>query len=307
MLSYSKKGIVVEEIFLSQLDSKDFTKSAHILNIKENDIQKDVLDKNNIFEIPNYLTYMQESSNFDDVLANLEKSKRKKIVKFKKNFEKDYEFVFQEQVSQKDYEEWYENVYSKSINNKDKGVIWAKKDWWANTEKQKLALFVKQKGSICAGIVGIFFKFKSNDKGRFSISYSGILRNSTSTGLGEFINVLLIDKLKSMSCEIITRGRDMNFYGWHLNLGLPVFKKSLGFEISDFQKYGKSFIKINNLTDFQDVCLFFSYKQDELVANYIIKKLEDKEEVIKKYKKLKQPFFIYHFKKDLKLVYSSGL
>jgi hypothetical protein len=260
MSHFEKKGMIV------------FTKQDETTIPNETNII--ILEKPNqtSFHIPNYLTYVRQTQNFEEALKSLSKSKRKKIQNIIKKHQDKYEIIKQDQIQKETYLEWYQNVYLKSLNKKEKGLISAKENWYELDQNKKLAIYIKKEGKIIAGIIGREYDENESLQKRFSISYSGILRDEAENGLGEYLNLLIIDFAKQKGFDLITRGKDINFYGWHLSTGIPVFKTSLGYKITPLKTQGESYITPYNLDKFKDTILFFSFnKEKELELNIIIK------------------------------------
>lgn len=258
MSHFEKKGMVVFE----KKDETNIPSETNIILLKSKES----------FHIPNYITYVRQTQNFEDALNSLSKNKRKKIQSIIKKHKDKYEIIKQEVIEKEKYLEWYENVYLTSLNKKEKGLVSAKKDWFESQKEKKLAIYIKKEGKIIAGIIGREYEQNDSLDKRFSISYSGILRDEAENGLGEYLNLLMIDFAKQKGFELITRGKDINFYGWHLSTGIPVFKTSLGYKITPLKNQGESNILPYNLDKFKDTILFFSYdKEKNLEANIIIK------------------------------------
>ena len=285
MSKLEKKHISVKKFHnLEEFKNCNNLISEEVIEIENFSEQKDISQKD-FFFMPNYITYYRETDTVDNILQKLSKNKRKKIKKGFKECEK-FEIIKQANVIEETYKEWYQ-IYLTSIENKEIGIISASKDWATSKldQCQKVAIFLKNKNKIIAGIVARSYPKNDFLPQRLSISFSAIESNYKHLAINDYLNALFIEFAKELNYEYIFRGKDTNLYGKHLSAGIPVFKTSLGYKIIPLKKEKDILIKFNDLTKFNNIILFFTYSEDKekLNANLILKE-ETTEDILNQYK-----------------------
>jgi lipid II:glycine glycyltransferase (peptidoglycan interpeptide bridge formation enzyme) len=181
--------------------------------------------KKGFFYIPNKITYRREiPSSVDDLLKSLKKNKRKKIKKSLKKCS-EIKFVRVKELDWKMYNEWLK-VYKQMIGAKKHGNILATTEWFDKHKKKRYAVFALKDGKVVGGIIG---KILIHDKETLSVSFSAYDKKFSSDGLNEVLNVEMMEFAREFGLKYINRGIDTNLYGYHLSVGMYLFKKSLGF------------------------------------------------------------------------------
>ena len=230
--------------------------------------------KEGFFYVPSKITYRREiPSGVEELLKSLKKNKRKKIKKSIKRCS-EFEFIRAKELDKRRYEEWLD-VYKKMINAKKHGNILATTEWFEKNKKTRYAVFAEKEGKVVGGIIA---KVLIHSADTLSVSFSAYDKKFASFGLNEALNVELMDFARELGLKHINRGIDTNLYGYHLSVGMYLFKKSLGFYATANERYGRCLLKINNFDKFEDVIFFFSYGKERLVGNLILKKEADVDE-----------------------------
>ena len=244
------------------------------------------MEKKGFFFMPNKITYFRKTTGDEnEILDALSRNKRKKMKKAIKN-SSDFEFVYENPLTEKTYLNWYDNVYVPNIALKKHGRIVAARDWWkiGNEHSRRIGIFFKKKGEVVSGIVAKSIQESSVLPKRMSISYSSGTEDVRHLGLMDCLNVKMIVFAKECGDDYIFRGKDTNLYGKHLSSGIPVFKTSLGYEIMPLKSGTDMLIKFNDLSGFDDTIFFVSYAKnsEKLIGNLIFKKEPENVEEYKK-------------------------
>ena len=276
LLKFKTQKDYFEYDFLKNVD--DTTEIIEIENFDRNLIKKCIVN-NNFFLLPNNITYVRQTQSFESIIESLSKNKKKKIRKLLKNFEKlqeekNLQIILEDQVSQELFDKWFK-LYTRCLSEKERGVLLLNKKWPTIDIDTctKMGVFVLQGDEVVGGIVGRSFDKNSWIDRRFSISYSAIDKDFKSTGINDYINLLIIELAYKNNFKLISRGKDTNLYGKHLSSGIPIFKCSLGYEIIPYKSKPDILIKFKNLKLFNFPIFFVSYLNEStnyLAANLII-------------------------------------
>lgn len=271
----SAKEYIEERILEEVIEIRKFTKDEAFR-----------MEEKGFFFMPNKITYFRKAAGDEcEILGALSRNKRKKMKKAIRN-SSDFEFVYENPLTEKTYLDWYDKVYVPNIGLKKHGRIIAARDWQkkSNESSRKIGVFFKKKGDVVSGIVAKSIQENSVLPKRMSISYSSGTEDVMHLGLMDCLNVKMIIFAKECGYDYIFRGKDTNLYGKHLGSGIPVFKTSLGYEIMPLKSEADMLIKFNDLSGFEDTIFFVSYTKnsEKLIGNLIFKKEPENVEEYKK-------------------------
>jgi len=273
---------------VSNLDSKNyyvkhFNNFDDYLNCKDSVFDEEIIEIDNFSDddifnsktegflyIPNYIQYMRRSASFDEILSEMSKNKIKKIKKGKKEIER-FKILIEENLTKNSFEDFYK-LYLKRVDEKENGIVSCRENWFEiDIEKsKKIGIFVYDCEKLIAGIVARSFNAGEILPRRMSISYSALDSEYRNLGINDYLNVLMIDLVNKLGFEYVFRGMDTNLYGKHLNVGIPVFKRSFGYKIVENKLKPRVLIKFNNLENFSDEIKFFSFDESENLVENII-------------------------------------
>jgi len=224
--------------------------------------------KKGYFYKPYKITYqLKVPESEEQYLSMLKRNKRKRILKAKRDCEH-IQIERQEQLKKEYFDEWYD-IYEINIESKEKGRVFADRQWYDRNGHKMGGIFAMDKG-IVGGIL-----FTKKKDGLVSISFSSTKKDYLKLGLNDLLNEQMIMFAKELGFETIERGMDKNLYGHHLSPGLFVFKTSLGFR--PVSKKDKVLMRINDFSKFGDDIFFVDYEGDSLRGNLIITEEEHTE------------------------------
>ncbi|MCK5333780.1 MAG: hypothetical protein KAJ24_04665, partial [Candidatus Aenigmarchaeota archaeon] len=113
------------------------------------------MEEKGFFFMPNKITYFRKTAGDEcEILGALSRNKRKKMKKAIRN-SSDFEFAYENPLTEKTYQNWYDNVYVPNVALKKHGRIVAARDWWktGNEDSCRMGVFFKKKGDVVSGIV----------------------------------------------------------------------------------------------------------------------------------------------------------
>lgn len=313
---------MVSNLDTKHLSVKRFTSMEEYNSFKDEIVEEIVEIENfnekdgkveNFILAPNYITYIRKTAREENIISELSKNKRKKLKKGIKEIEdKGIEFFYETPVSKETFEEWF-NLYKKNLSEKDLGIVIAKDNWFETSldKCQKIGVFFKKDNKLIAGILGRSYDEKNDLPKRFSISFSSIETEYKKLGVNEYLNLKIIEIANKEDYEYISRGKDTNFYGKHLSCGIPIFKTSLGYKAIPLKSNPEMLIKINNLDNFKDKVIIYSYKDNvisnKLIGNVILKDKSDTSYNEYKFNFLEELKVYYYENKKLQLIETIAL
>ena len=255
-------------------DNQDELKDSKLDDIDIIYLKEKPKNMEDYFYVPLKITYKFDvPKTEDEYLASLSRNKRKKIKKsLRKAKEEEVSFVFDFPIKKTNFFEWLA-IYNKNIDAKEKSMLFVNESWYEKNKKKGGGIFAKKNGKIIGGII---FK-KMNKSGyfdeRWSISFSSSSKEFLSLGINELLNYYLVSFAREEGIKLLIRGMDTNLYGYHLSLGLYLFKKSVGFKVIPYKKKGFYYMKINSFKKFKNEILFFSLDEsDHLIGNIMARK-----------------------------------
>ena len=249
--------LVVAEEFSTTVEKIAKNECADIIILRKN-APNDYFFKS---EKIGYLLDLSKINNAD----NLIKSSRRRSIRVKKKL---FKVRIEEPLTVETLKSWFD-IYEKMIKSMKYGLKHCSKKWLKKGEKT--GIFLEHDKIIVGGIVIAF------PKGEPSISFSAFEKDFIKHRPMEILVHEFINWAKRKGFKNVRYGVDTNFYGYHLSIGLHLYKKSWGFIPEPKNNF--EYFKITNFQKLNDKILFFEGKECRPVL--IFKKELDKE-IIKK-------------------------
>ncbi len=266
------------------------------------------LTNNGFSHKPKKLRYFIDlPKSIEEYLENVSKKMTKKYQKVNELVEKkDIEIVFENGGDFAAFGEWQQNVYDKVIGNKKRGINRLELNHGAEIENntfysapesekisERIGIYLKQKGKICAGMIVSKFKdgaFMDGVGECYSVSYStsDVRENEMLKSLNPDFYLLL--KAMELSFnekhKVLGGGMETNLYGDYLPVSILEYKRRQKYRPIPDKQSGDELIFINKLPE-EKFCfpvMFHSYgKNNSLETNIFSNNALDETKIRKKY------------------------
>ena len=254
-------------------------KSTDIVQISSPSIElvTQAREKNFLFKPFRLLWIMEIPVTTDEYFAQLSSKQRKNIKRSIRSFQSaSLTLRFEEHLNSQSYRVWLE-LYRKVIGGMNIGNVVATESFFDKKKDSLVGIFLQDsQNNLCGGTIA---QLHSDDM--FVCKFGVIHPNYRHLDLTRYLDFEAMQLARRLGCSIFSLGTDTNLYGYHLSVGLYLYKKTFGVHPVPRQVIDPNSIdvlqKITNFKKFSEQCFILSYGgDDKFVGNLFCKKIPDK-------------------------------
>ncbi|MCP3683017.1 MAG: hypothetical protein GY861_10030 [bacterium] len=260
---FEKLRFFVSNGFDETVEPRAIEAKADIIKVRFYDEKID--DPSYFYKSRRIRYYMWLPEKLEDVAIKKEKRKRVRQLE-----SKGIKINIESPIKEESFNEWLK-IYSGMINDMGMGVMHADTEFFESKKERLIGIFAYDADKMVGGSI-IWLKRESE-----KIIPTSAFKAADHEYVKEGVNDALVYNFIKWSHEngyrLIKSGVDSNFYGYHLNHGLFLYKTGWGFKPYASKKF--EHLKILNFEKYEDVSFFFSGKE-KLIGHLILKKDADK-------------------------------